>query len=259
MKRFRALLFVVLLATFVGCENPEEPIFQETSSLTICYDLVSVNQGESMTKGGGNMDIFNEFYVAMKDGRLMAPSYNLTFTELTTGETFQLKGSWNKRESLKIKMGNYSVRGYSTAEGKYIQEKCSIIINDPDVVIDRDDTIIHLQASYDCALVIFADSSIYSVENQTGGESSEFFKFGDHYLYAFVNDSIWDGLSNSYLFCTRINGSEFSIPTNYQPFEKGKFYIYNTDKTSFFEIGVTLPEMEAVSYTHLTLPTMAVV
>ncbi len=190
------------------------------------------------------MDIFNEFYVAMKDGRLMAPSYDLTFTEVNTGETFQLKGYWNKRESLKIKMGNYSVRGTSTAEGKYIQEKCSIIINDPEVVIDRDDTIINLQASYDCALVIFADSSISSVENQTGDESSEFFKFGEHYLYAFVNDSIWDGISDSCLFCTRNNGSEFSIPTNYQPFEKGKFYIYNTDKTSFFEIGLTLPEME---------------
>ncbi len=147
------------------------------------------------------------------------------------------------RTEAKIKMGTYKVVGTATAEGEYIQEKCSIVINDPSVVIDRDDATVVLQAAYDCALVIFNDESIASVVNHTGASEQELFKFSP-YIYAFVKGYIWDGVSYSYLLGTRHNGSQFTIPTDTQPFVKGKYYIYDTSKTNSFESGFILPEME---------------
>lgn len=228
---------------FAGCENPEEPILKEVSSLTFSYSFPSINQGESMTKASSNADIFAEFYAAICDGRLVAPSYDLTFTNILTGEEFQLQGMWNVRTDVKIRMGTYSVRGTATAEGAYIQDKCSIVIDDPEVVVDRDEATVTLSAAYDCALVIFYDQSIVSVVNHTGDSDTYLFDF-EEYIYAFVNDKIWDGVSDSYLLGTRQNGSEFKIPTQSQPFLKGKFYVYDTTKTNSFESIFDLPGME---------------
>ncbi len=243
MKRFFTLFALLAMFAFAGCENPEEPILKEVSSLTFSYSFPSINQGESMTKAGSNADIFAEFYAAICDGRLVAPSYDLTFTNILTGEEFQLQGMWNVRTDVKIKMGTYSVRGTATAEGAYIQDKCSIVIDDPEVVVDRDEATVTLSAAYDCALVIFDDQSIVSVVNHTGDSDTSLFDF-EEYIYAFVNDKIWDGVSDSYLLGTRQNGSEFKIPTQSQPFLKGKFYVYDTTKTNSFESIFDLPGME---------------
>ncbi len=243
MKKLFTLFTLLAMFAVVGCENPEEPILKEVSSLTFSYSFPSINQGESMTKAGSNADIFAEFYAAICDGRLVAPSYDLTFTNTLTGEEFQLQGMWNVRTDVKIKMGTYSVRGTATAEGAYIQDKCSIVIDDPEVVVDRDEATVTLSAAYDCALVIFDDQSIVSVVNHTGDSDTSLFDF-EEYIYAFVNDKIWDGVSDSYLLGTRQNGSEFKIPTQSQPFLKGKFYVYDTTKTNSFESIFELPGME---------------
>lgn len=243
MKKLFTLFTLLAMFAVVGCENPEEPILKEVSSLTFSYSFPSINQGESMTKAGSNADIFAEFYAAICDGRLVAPSYDLTFTNILTGEEFQLQGMWNVRTDAKMKMGTYSVRGTATVEGAYIQDKCSIVIDDPEVVVDRDEATVTLSAAYDCALVIFDDQSIVSVVNHTGDSDTSLFDF-EEYIYAFVNDKIWDGVSDSYLLGTRQNGSEFKIPTQSQPFLKGKFYIYDTTKTNSFESIFDLPGME---------------
>ncbi len=243
MKKLFTLFALLAMFAFVGCENTEEPLLKEVSSLTFSYSFPSINQGESMTKAGSNADIFADFYAAICDGRLVAPSYDLTFTNTLTGEEFQLQGMWNVRTDVKIKMGTYSVRGTATAEGAYIQDKCSIVIDDPEVVVDRDEATVTLSAAYDCALVIFDDQSIVSVVNHTSNSDTALFDF-EEYIYAFVNDKIWDGVSDSYLLGTRQNGSEFKIPTQSQPFLKGKFYIYDTTKTNSFESIFELPEME---------------
>ncbi len=242
MKKLFTLFALLAMFAFAGCENPEEPILKEVSSLMFNYSFPSINQGESMTKAGSNADIFAEFYAAICDGRLVAPSYDLTFTNILTGEEFQLQGMWNVRTDAKIKMGTYSVRGTATAEGAYIQDKCSIVIDDPEVVVDRDEATVTLSAVYDCALVIFDDQSIVSVVNHTGDSDTSLFDF-EEYIYAFVNDKIWDGVSDSYLLGTRQNGSEFKIPTQLQPFLKGKFYVYDTTKTDSFESTFILPAM----------------
>ncbi len=243
MKKTITLFVVVLLTLTTSCDTKEPIVSQTTSTLTISYDLTSPLEGTSMTKASSKADIFSEFYTAIKSGELMSPTYDLTFTEVNTGESFRLQGKWNHRESLAIKMGTYNVTGNATAEGEYIQEFCSVVINTSNVVIDQDEATLSLKASYDCALVIFADESIESVVNHTAGTDEGLFVFSN-YIYAFVNDSIWDKATLSYLCGTRENGSQFTISTSGQPFEKGKFYIYDTTKTNSLGYLVDIPEME---------------
>ena len=243
MKKLLPLFVVVLLTLTTSCDTKEPIVSQTTSTLTISYDLTSPLEGTSMTKASSKADIFSEFYIAIKSGELMSPTYDLTFTEVNTGESFRLQGKWNHRESLAVKMGTYNVTGNATAEGEYIQEFCSVVINTSNVVIDQDEATLSLKASYDCALVIFADESIESVVNHTAGTDEGLFVFSN-YIYAFVNDSIWDKATLSYLCGTRENGSQFTISTSGQPFEKGKFYIYDTTKTNSLGYLVDIPEME---------------
>ncbi len=92
MKKLFTLLSLLAMFVFVGCDNYEEPIAQQTSALTLSFQFNTINGGESMTKTLSNSEIFAEFYTAICDGRLVTPSYNLTFTEVNTGESFQLKG-----------------------------------------------------------------------------------------------------------------------------------------------------------------------
>lgn len=243
MKKLFAIC--ALLATFAlaGCNEVTEPITQQTSALTLSFHFNNINEGESMTKTLSNAEIFAEFYAAICDGRLVAPTYNLTFTEVNTGEQYALEGVWNERMEAEIRMGTYHVTGTATAEGEYIQEKCSIVIDDPNVVINSEEATISLNAAYDCALVIFYDEEIASVVNHTGTSEQELFEFPP-YIYAFVKDKIWDGTSESYLLGVRHNGSQFTIPTNIQPFTKGKYYVYTASKTSSFESGFILPDMD---------------
>ena len=246
MKKIFCILFAcTLLLCGTSCNKEDgNELDKQTTTLTISFELASKDSGESMTKSGDNTYIFDEFYAAIMDGRLIAPEYDLTFTEMSSGESFQLKGTWNEKKAIKIKMGTYTISGKATATGCYIQDKCSIVIYDKDVIIDRDDAIITLKADYDCALIIFADDTISSVENHTGEQTTKLFNF-NNYIYAFVNANIYDSGSESYLLGTRYNGSQFNIPTNtLQTFAKGKYYIYDTSKTSFFESGFTLPQME---------------
>ncbi len=227
----------------VGCINEEPIVEKTTSSLTLSFHFNKLNNGESMTKAGDNSAIFEEFYTAISDGSLTASNYDLQFTEVKTGESFQLKGSWNTKESIEIKMGTYNVRGRATASGKYLQKECSLVIDCDDIVIDRDDAAISLLANYDCALIIFADESLASVVNHTEDSEESLFEFGK-YFYTFVNTTICNKATESYLLGTRTNGSQFTIPTDVQPFDKGKFYVYDTTKTNSFASDVVIPEME---------------
>ncbi len=244
MKKLHYLLCSMALFAIgaTSCVNEDTSVEKQTSTLTLSFCFQPINEGNSMSRGVGNTAIFADFYAAIMDGRLVVPTYDLTFTEVNTGEVHQIKGSWNTRENIEMKMGVYNVSGTSTAKGKYIQEKCSITINDTNVVLDMDDATLSLQAAYDCALVVFDDDSLTSVVNYTEESASNLFVF-DKYIYAFVNDKICAESGDSYLVGTRKNGSQFAISTNTQPFDKGKYYIYDTTYNNSLENNFVLPNM----------------
>ena len=184
------MLTLTMVVGVISCtEDVPEKEVKQTTSLTLSFQLATHNGGESMTKGNDNAAIFDDFYAAIMDGRLITSDYELTFTDIHTGDSFQLNGSWNTKEAIAIQMGTYNISGCATATGTYVQDKCSITINCKNIVIDSDDAIISLQASYDCALIIFSDDSIESVVNHTNNLDIKLPHF-DKYIYAFINDSI---------------------------------------------------------------------
>jgi len=190
-----------------------------------------------------NSDVFNEFYDEMKSGAMVAPSYELTFTEKTTNATYKFTGTWSGKNMITLRTGQYYVYGKSEALGENIQDKCSIIIDD-NIIVDTDKTSITLKASYDCSLVVFSDASISSLSNFNGHESKPFFKFKTYY-YAFVKSTLYNSSNKdkAYIEGTRKDNSSFNVFTGNLSFEKGKYYIYNNVATDF-----DLPPMDEGDY-----------
>ena len=257
MKEFLLKIYVLLCTVFVGVtfsscasggengtDNPAD-IGQQVK-IYLNYDLNS--QGNSMysymdegTRASrvSNRDVFKEFYSSMSDGELVAPTYELTFTELNGGTTYTFKGSWANHDAVTLRTGTYKVTGVSKAEGDNIQEKCSLIFNDT-VTVSVNSQAVSLPASYDCFLLIFSSNNISSIKNNNGSQLEDFFTF-KNYRYAFVNSNLFSesDKNNAYIIGTYNDNAVFKVSTGNLNFEKGKYYVYDSMTNSF-----VLPEME---------------
>lgn len=238
MKRIILPLILGICTLFPSCEEkmPEERLV----SVSLSYSL-SADNGKSMysTRAAGS-DIFNDFYAKIMDGTLIAPDYNLTFTDAVTGETFPVQGKWSSEGIVSLKPGTYDVTGKSTAEGNNIQQKCSITLNDR-VSVNEGSTSITIDASYDCSLIIFNDSTIAEIYNDSGNSTKEtLFRFGDCF-YAFVRTTLYDDSTKDKACLSGIltNGPEFTVPTAGLTFGPGKYDVYSSINAAF-----SLPEME---------------
>lgn len=239
------IAFAVLLA-MAGCEKEKSNRLEQDVNICLSYSL-DTSIGENMTKSS-NAEVWQLFYGKIKSGEFVAPSYKLTFTEQQTGQIYVFNGNWADNDMVTIKTGNYLVTGYSTADGKYIQEKASLSFN-TEVSISAEQTHIVLPATYNCFLLAFAKSNITILQNHVkyasnmggqSGTSSDFYVFADHY-YVF-SSKLYDSSypEDCYIKGTRENGSTFTIYTKNIDFSKGKYYFY-TDISSLY----SLPEMEA--------------
>ena len=236
MKR---CLFFVLISVFAfslsACEEKIDNA-QEVS-VSFAFDL-NVNSGNSMTKAT-NADVFGEFYEKIISAELVEPSYHLLLTELTTGVEYEFTGFWNSPDMITLRTGKYHIVGYSTALGDNIQEKCSFVFEEV-LDITSSTTLIVLSAKYDCSLLIFKSGDLTSVSNFNGEESVDFFTFNS-YKYAFVNNELYkEGMKDlAYISGSYANGADFKYYTGALPFEKGKYYVYNSVTATF-----VVPEME---------------
>lgn len=227
-----------ILSSCGKIDSTQEAQTDKEVSVCLTYSL-SADNGEYMTKST-NSDIFHEFYQKILGGTLVAPTYNLTFTETNTGTVYSVNGTWGENNMVTLRTGKYHVEGASTATGNNIQEKCSLIIDDT-VTIDENSSSVSLLADYDCSLIVFCDASISSLSNFNGKDAEvPLFKFSK-YFYAFVRTKLFDdGKKNeAYLHGMHTNGSEFKIYTANLNFDLKKYYIYTDVKTAF-----NLPEME---------------
>lgn len=205
---------------------------EDTVNVSFVYTL-SVDNGEYMRTKASNAEVLDKFYKKIISGELVAPSYELVFTEKSTGTKYEISGNWDDRDMVTLRKGSYSVTGKSTAAGDNIQDKCSLTISD-EIVVDGSENVISLSAAYDCSLIIFTDTSVSSLSNYNGEETNDLFKF-DNYIYAFVSTSLFKNsfASTAYLIGKRTDNSTFKIFTGTLTYEKGKYYVYNNIKTSF--------------------------
>lgn len=243
----KILLIVAAIAVLAGCKKPEAPIIlPEDVQITISYSL-DTSVGSDMTKSS-DAELWEKFYKKMKMGEMVAESYKLIFTELTSGAKYEFEGSWADQDIVTIKTGKYTVTGTSTSEqDNYIQKRASLIF-DTEVTISASQTSITLPALYDCFLIAFAKSNITHLSNHVSydsnmggvsGETLTFFTFDDHY-YAFSRKLYNTKYAKEcYIKGKREDGSSFTIYTADLAFEKGKYYFY-TDASSLY----SLPEMQ---------------
>lgn len=234
-------MYLTILCGMWSCtkDNGNEVQMGEKVKVRLMYTLDTSNGGEMSRASTSNGEVFNEFFEKIKSGDLLASTYNITFTNVENGTIYSFSGSWEDNTFITIRTGKYNVTGYSTAEGTSIQDRCSIIFDEPiDITISSNT--ISLNGIYDCALIIFNDSKIESLQNFDGENNSSFFSF-NNYKYAFVKDYLYlpAHKDKAYIFGAYTNGAEFQISTGNLKFTKGKYYVYNSVDNDF-----NLPPME---------------
>lgn len=242
MKKL-AIIFAAI-AVLAGCEKPTPKPTPQDVNVTLCYSL-DASIGSDMTKSTDAV-VFDMFYRKMKTGEFVAPSYEITFTETTTGAKYEFSGKWANNDMITIRTGKYRVEGKSVANGDYVQEIASLRF-EQEIDITASSTSITLNAIYDCFLLAFAKSDIKSMRlyYRYYGDSNykKFFTLGDYY-YVYANGLLYSSEANrkeqACISGDRVNGSIFKIYVGNANLEKGKYYIYN-DVSGAFE----LPKMEA--------------
>ena len=253
-SRIIILLMCILSIGLSACSNNEDSQEGQNSKdeakVYFVYTL-DTSTGYSMTRTTStNEEVFNEFYAKIKTGDLVAESYDLTLTEVSSGAKYTFKGKWNSHDLVTLRTGTYKVVGTSTAEGENIQEKCSFIFNEQ-VEISITSKVITLHANYDSALLIFNNSDIQSLQNFNGTDLVSFFTFST-YKYAFVNGLLYqDSKKNeAYILGKYTDNAEFKIFTGNLNFEKGKYYVYNSVSNGF-----DIPPMDEGAY-HVSLKSL---
>ena len=231
------MLFCLLSCTGNLDNNGEKT--DDEVKIRFTYTLDTSN-GSSMSKASvSNEDIFEVFYDKIKSGDLLAATYCITLTNVNDGTQYTFNGTWGNNTFVTIRTGKYEVAGYSTAEGKAVQDRCSVIFNEQ-IDITAQSSTVALNGVYDCALIIFTDNNIESLVNFDGETRTSFFSFNT-YKYAFVNNQLFttSKKDEAYISGTYTNSAEFQIKTGALNFEKGKYYVYNTMDPSF-----NIPPME---------------
>lgn len=223
--------FMVLLTSMSSCQKTTQN--EEIVSIYLTYTITTDNGREMPGTKATSVEVFDEFYQKIKSGELVAPNYNLTFTEKSTGAIYTVTGNWAGKDMVTLRTGSYKVVGTSTAIGENIQEKCSLKFED-DIIVDVYSKTITLKANYDCSLIIFSDASIAKLSNFNGISSTDLFKF-DNFIYAFIHTKLYaDGKQDqSYLEGRHTNETQFKIYTGHLIYEIGKFYVYNDINASF--------------------------
>ena len=250
-----AFLMSVLMIGVSSCGSDDvigetQPTNKNEVKVYFVYTL-DTSSGTSMNRAPAkaaktNAEVFDEFYTKIKSGELVASSYELTLTEVSTGATYTFKGNWNSHDLITLNTGTYHVVGKSTADGENIQEKCSIVFDEVcDISITSN--VVTLHASYDCFLLIFNNTDIQTLQNYNGTSLVSFFTLGTSYKYAFVQDFLYqaDKKKDAYILGKYTDGAEFKVFTGNLEFEKGKYYVYNSVSNGF-----DVPEMEEGNVTN---------
>lgn len=245
-KIFLTLIF--LIGLFVSCGKSD---FQQTNQQYVDVSFsYTLEQGSMYTKS----DVFSDvFYTQITSKDLVAEHYNITLTEITTGEKYSLQGNWKSNDMFTIKTGKYKVTGTSIAYGQYIQSKCSLKFN-TEIEINSSNNIVIIPAEYNCFLLIFSKDNVSQVncfyEGKVDGSytyhSDDKFYSLDKYVYAFSNKLYKDDAKDPALMITlkstHYNGSTYTnnswFYTKTINFEIGKYYLYNPIDNNF-----SIPEM----------------
>lgn len=227
------LLASILLCGLAACRSHDDAA-EETevgAGEARVYFLFTLDTstGTSMRRAPkSNAEVFDEFYPKIQSGELVAPTYELTLTDVGSGAVCNFSGAWGSQNCVTLRTGTYHVTGTSRAEGEWLQDRCSFTF-DETIDIKPGSSAVTLHADYDCFLLIFGGADLRSLQNNSGTSTQPFFTFGD-YRYAFVNTSLCaeSARDKACIEGEYTSGTAFRIMTGKLAFETGKYYVYNT-------------------------------
>ncbi len=258
------LLTSVMMLGFSACSSDDVPgneqLTQKDEAKVYFVYTLDTSAGTSMNQTRAkaaktNAEVFDEFYTKIRSGELVAPSYELSLTEVNTGASYSFKGNWKSHDLITLNTGTYHIVGKTTAEGENIQEKCSFIFDEV-CDIDITSSVVTLHAVYDSFLLIFNNSDVQSLQNNNGTSLASFFTFGTSYKYAFVKDQLYlsDKKNDAYILGKYTDEAEFKVFTGNLNFEKGKYYVYNSVSNSFDVPPMEEGNVPNHTYVDLGLP-----
>lgn len=248
MYNYEKITFILLLFfTLHSCTQNEE-INQslEEVTLKLGYDFF---ESGNMTRSGNELyaEFFNKY---IKTKKFTPRIYELSFKNITNGDSLVVRGNWENNDFLSLSKGTYKIKGISypisslkAGTARYIaQDTVSLCFDETIEVVENMNNLI-LKASYDCFMLMFDRDNfkkiIFGDEDMHPVVSA--YEIDDIYYMFFRDKKIIDDISTTFssLNCTRNDGNITELWLNKFNFEKGKYYYFH-DINGEFE----LPEME---------------
>lgn len=248
MKKFLAIA-IVFAASFaaVSCGDYSEDDFfaneSKTTMVSFDYSFMSGGIGNVTRAATSDDEAYTTLYNKILSKELIADSYTITLTEVSSNKSYTFSGNWNDNNSILIKTGTYNVTGKSTASGECLQSKCSIKFNTK-IEIKASTSYITLPAEYDCMLLIFDRSVIknafvlYGINNSKVSEKN-FFNC-DNLYYGFSTKLYNENASaNQFLIVDYYDDSRQNFSAD--KFEIGKYYLFSGNSSA--RSSFSLPKM----------------
>lgn len=223
MKKYLAIFASLIMLAMSSCSNYE---YEEPTQVV----TLSIDCSIEGTRANGS-DLYTQLHNKILSKELVADSYILKFVNKNTGESFDVRGSWNSTDAVSIKTGIYKVTGTSTAYGAGIQDKCSIKF-DTEAEVTATSSKLTLKALYDCFLLIFDKSIVSDAHILYGIDKSNmterhFFECGN-ILYGFSR-SLYneENISPQYLYINYKDDNAVQYESNKLNTKIGEYYIFN--------------------------------
>ena len=227
MKKIFSLFAIFAL---LSCDNSHDEYLTSHDEMV----TVSLNYSVGQPTRASENPLYTQLYNKILSKELIADSYSMTFTEKTTGMSFNVDGEWSTGTYLTVKSGTYRVTGASVIHDDNIgiQDKCSIKF-DTEITITSTSSNIIIQAEYDCFLLIFdkrsvADAFITYVNNNASLQEKHFFELPNSYIYYGFSSHLFNpSYSTSQRLTIIYNDDTVEMQSNTLNVHNGEYYIFD--------------------------------
>lgn len=223
--------------------NDDDDSYTKKNEVEFTIDWSLVESGSMMTRSTGS-DAYSEFYTQYIATKKLTPAtYNLTFTEKTSGATATFTGRWDNKAIIKLTEGEYIVTGSSVPSAN-TTDTLRLAFQDT-VSIKKDMTSLTLKAKNDSYLLLFnantIESSIYKYYTSPYNTPiQKTCKQGGDVLYMFMKSILGvTGKGYNTIVITSKNGNTATLDLYNAPFTVGKYYYFDN-----IESILNIPTME---------------
>ena len=237
MKKFILILAVLLLITckkdFLPKPVPEPPGIPAPIEVSVDYGFTLVGNGP-MKSYQLQYAAFHQKYIL---GRILTPTtYNLVFTG-KKGLVMPVSGSWTKKTYFSLPSDEYTVSGTSYPKSFVWSGDTAYFRFNQVILVDKNTTVITLEANYDCFLCLFSNTGIISTNVHNPYDSKTFMAKTEDFYHVFFQAN--NGPTDyRFVEITRDDGTVSKIMVKDYNMLFGNYYYF-----SFVDAAYTLNPM----------------